>query len=139
MRHKIKLIIFCMLVLNLGMGIRAAIPREETHSIRNFKAGNFSSGVCIVEGYVVKVYTCPACPQGAMCKPCMGDNIVISDNSKLIDSYSQVTDSEVIVFTDNPNVFKLGKRYKLEIRISDKKSTLEPINNLELVSYKLLE
>jgi hypothetical protein len=33
-----------------------------------------------IEGYVFETYKCPPCPPGAMCKPCIGDHAVITDN-----------------------------------------------------------
>lgn len=73
-----------------------------------------------------------------MCKPCMRDNIVISMNEKIFESYL-LTEDELIVFTENPERFKLGKKYKFIIKILDYKSTGEPINDIELVEYDLME
>ncbi len=106
--------------------------------IHELKDSNYTSGNYNVDGYVVKIYTCPPCPKGAMCKPCMRDNIVISENNALLDSYSP-SSSEIIIFTNNPKQFELGKKYKFSIRITDYKSTGEPLNNIELLGYDSLE
>ena len=42
-------------------------------------------------------------------------------------------------FAENPKQFELGKKYKFRIRMLDYKSTGEPINNIELVGYDLVE
>lgn len=34
-----------------------------------------------IDGYVMDLYKCPPCPPGAMCKPCIPDNITIVDSS----------------------------------------------------------
>jgi len=68
-----------------------------------------------VWGYVSKIYTCPPCPPGAMCKPCMGDNIVLSEQDKKLDSYT-LTGSDLVVFTKDPEALKLGARVVLEVR-----------------------
>jgi len=108
------------------------------YPISKIKQENLTSGIFNTEGFVVKIYTCPTCPEGAMCKVCMGDNIVISMDNKLLESYS-LTEKELIVFAENPKQFELGKKYKFTIRIFDYKSTGEPINNIELVGYDLVE
>lgn len=108
------------------------------YPIHELKQGNFTSGTYNTEGVVVKIYTCPPCPEGILCKPCMRDNIVISENNKILKTYS-LTEHELIVFVENPKQFELGKKYKFTIRISDYNSTGEPINDVELVGYNLIE
>ncbi len=109
--------------------------------INEIKQNNFTSGNFNTEGYVVKIYTCPPCPNdpsAGMCKPCDRDNIVISENNKILETYS-LTENELIIFVENPKQFELGKKYKFSIKILDYKSTGEPINYIELVGYDLIE
>ena len=149
MEKSIKILLFHLLILGVVyasteaksplFNTTATIPESPIYQIKDFKSRNLKSGVLRIEGYIVKIYTCPPCPEGASCKPCMEDNIVISENNKIIENYSQVARTELIVFVKNPREFKLGRKYKLLVKIRDVKSTLEPINDLELVSYELLE
>jgi hypothetical protein len=104
------------------------------YPINKIKSNEFNSGTFNTEGYVVKIYTCPSCPAGAQCEPCMRDNIVISENNKLLESYS-LSDKEMILFVDNPKQFELGEKYTFSIKILDHKSTSEPINDVEIVGY----
>ena len=76
-------------------------------AIHELKEFNYTSGNYNVEGYVVKIYTCPPCPRGAMCKPCMRDNIVVSEKNELLDVY-YLSASEIIIFCENPKQFQLG-------------------------------
>jgi len=108
------------------------------YQIHEIKQGNFTSGDFNVEGYVVKIYACPQCPPDAACKPCMRDNIVISESNNPLDTYS-LTDSELIVFTNNTGQFVLGGKYLFSIRIGDRNTTGEPINDIELVGYDLMK
>jgi len=108
------------------------------YQINEIKQNNFTSGNFNTEGYVVKIYTCPPCPKGALCKPCMRENIVISKNNKQLDAY-YLTENELIIFANNPKQFELGKKYKFSIKILDYKSTGKPINDIELVGYELIE
>lgn len=105
------------------------------YSIGDIKQRNLAIRTYNTEGYVVKRYECPPCPPGAQCKPCMKDNIVISENNKLLDTYT-LTNSEIIVFANNPKQFELGKKYSFSVKLLDSKSTNEPINDIELVGYK---
>src|SRR3989338_541332 len=107
------------------------------YPIHEIKLNKFNSGTYNTEGYVVKIYTCPPCTKGAQCKLCMRDNIVISENNKLLETYS-LSDKEIILFADKPNQFDLGKKYKFSIKILDYKSTGESINDIEVVGYNSL-
>ncbi len=107
------------------------------YSIRQLKGENLNSGTYNTEGYVVKKYECPPCPRGAMCKPCMEDNIVISETNKILDTYSLASD-EMIIFVKDPNQFELGKRYSFSVNVRQSKSTSEPINDVELTGYSSL-
>ena len=106
------------------------------YPINKIKQNNLASGTYNTEGFVVKIYTCPPCPKGVMCKRCMQDNIVISMDNKIHESYS-LTENELIIFAKNPKQFELGKKYRFTIKILDYESTGEP--NIELVGYDLVE
>lgn len=107
-------------------------------SIHDFKQKNLAQGAYDTEGYVVKKYECPPCPKGALCKPCMRDNIVISENNKILETYS-LSNTEMIIFVDEPKQFDLGKKYKFSVRLLEYKSTGEPINDIELMGYSSVE
>lgn len=118
----------------LGPNANATAPMYPIHEL---KQNNFTSGNFTVEGYVVKIYICPPCPQDAACKPCMRDNIVVSESDNLLDTYT-LTEKELIVFTNNTKQFELGAKYRFSVFISDHKSTGESINDVELVGYDLM-
>jgi len=116
------------------------VPDYNFYTISEIKENNLSSGSYVTEGYVVKTYVCPTCPEGARCKACMQPNIVISENNVLLESYV-LTEKEMIVFTGNLDVsqLKLGSKYKFTIQISEYNTTGEPINNVELIGYELIK
>jgi len=138
----IFLLVLCFSTVCFASGqikVSASVPSAKLYSLHDFKRANFKKGAYYLQGYVVKVYTCPVCPNGAQCKPCMGDNIVISEYNRILSDYTYLGKSEVIIFVNNPRVFKLGRKYKFLVNVSDSKSTLEEINDLELVSYSVLK
>ena len=104
------------------------------YSIHEINQNNFTSGSFNVEGYIVKIYTCPQCPQDAQCKPCMRDNIVISESINPLDTYS-LTKNELVVFTNDSKQFELGGKYTFSIIISDNNTTGDLTNDIELVGY----
>ena len=108
------------------------------YSIHDLKQNNFSEGSYNTEGYVVKIYTCPPCPKGALCKMCMEPNIVISEENKLLDIYS-LTEKELLIFTSNSKQFELGKKYRFSINITAHKSTGEPLNDIRLLGYDIIQ
>jgi len=74
-----------------------------------------------IAGYIVKAYTCPSCPIGAQCKPCMGNNIVVSETNALRQTYDGLSSSEFILYTDQPTQFELGKKYLFSIAMENGK------------------
>lgn len=120
-----------------NIGVNTTYPQISNYTfypIHEIKQNKFSSGTYNTEGYVVKIYTCPPCPRGAQCKPCMRDNVVISENNQILETYT-LSDKEMVLFANNPKQFELGKKYKFSIKILDHKSTGEPINDVEVVGY----
>ena len=111
---------------------------DNFYSISELKQNNFNTGEFTTEGYVVKIYTCPICPAGYQCKPCMRNNLIISENNQFLANYA-LTNKELIVFTDNIQPFELGQRYKFTVKILDSKSTTEPINDIELTGFNLIK
>ena len=108
----------------------------ELITIQELKERNPDSGFFDVEGYVAKIFSCPPCPAGAECMPCMPENIVISEQLKTIEAYPSITSSEMLVFVQNPQqLFTLGEHYRFSIRVRDFRTTDEPLNDVELVGY----
>jgi len=108
----------------------------ELITIQELKQRNPASGSFDVEGYVAKVFSCPPCPAGAACMPCMPENIVISEQLKTIEAYTSITSSEMLIFAQNPEqLFTPGERYRFSIQLADFRTTDEPLNDVELVGY----
>lgn len=103
-------------------------------TIHDLKQRNPTSGFYDTEGYVAKIYSCPPCPPGAVCKPCMEDNIVISEQDITLESYT-LRDTELIIFVSQPEQFVLGRKYTYSIQISATRSTGDSINDIRLVGY----
>ncbi len=107
------------------------------YSVKELKKNDFSFGTYHVDGYVVKIYTCPPCLKNDLCKPCMPDHIVISDKKDRLKDYS-LTDAHMILFVDDVRDFKLGRKYRFLITISDVRSVDKHFNNTKIVHFEKL-
>ena len=117
----------------------ADIDNSVFDSIQDIRQNPDDNKLFITMAYVVKITTCPPCPPGAMCKPCMPNNIIISESSKALDIYPDLlTNTELIIFVDNPEKFELGTKYKFSIvRSNEHIFGDDPI--YELVNYSILK
>lgn len=65
----------------------------------------------------------------------MQNNVVISEENKNLDTYD-LTEKEIIIFLKDAKKLSKGKNYNFRIEITDRKSTGEPLNDIEMISYK---
>jgi len=134
----ILIVIGCTTINQTQVDVKAytSISNFDFYSIHELKQKNVSEGSYNTEGYVVKIYTCPPCPKYALCKMCMGNNIVISEENKILETYS-LAEKDLIIFTSLSNLkqFELGKKYNFSINITKYKSTREPLNDIKLIGY----
>ena len=92
-------------------------------------------GIFTTQGFVAKIFVCPPCPPNTPCKPCMKNNIVVSESNIYLDNYN-LSEKEMIIFMKNPKKLVIGKKYTFKIKVTEKKSTSQSINDVEIVSYK---
>jgi hypothetical protein len=90
-------------------------------------------GTFILDGFVIDTYKCPPCPPQAMCKPCIGDHVVITDN---IDEKDRASIQRVRVFTDKPGQFELKKKYSFTVKVKGKVAPAHAIQDVDLVSFE---
>ena len=108
----------------------------ESITIQDLKERKPTTGFFNVEGYVAKIFSCPPCPAGATCMPCMEENIVISEQVKTVEAYTTISSSEMILFVQNPEqLFTLGEKCQFSIRVRDERTTDEPVNDIELIGF----
>ena len=68
-----------------------------------------SSDTCRIVCFVISIYTCPVCPKGVICKPCIGNHIMVGDSINAVKLFR--------VFVPDPSKFEAGKKYNLLIRL----------------------
>lgn len=105
-------------------------------SISQINEKKLVSEVVQTEGFVVKIFRCPPCPPDANCKTCMEDNAVVSMENNLLESYADLTAKELIIFGNETGELEKGKKYRFAIRITDRKTTGQASNDVEMINYK---
>ena len=95
-------------------------------------------GIVETKGFVALIYTCPPCPSGAQCKPCMRDNVVISEDDKMLTTYD-LTKKQLILFGDGLSKLEVGTEYRFRVRITSGKTTEFDLKDFEVISVKSLE
>ena len=84
-----------------------------------------------IKGFVIDSYKCPPCPPGAMCKPCIGNHVVITDN---LDEKDPALSKRLWVFTDKPEQFEVKKQYLFVVKVRGKLRPGRAIEQVELIS-----
>jgi hypothetical protein len=69
-----------------------------------------------VMGYVVHLFRCPPCPQGATCNDCLDDHLVLSDKPERAKGYPHLEERKDWLFVAPPGQdLIVGKAYRLLI------------------------
>jgi hypothetical protein len=107
-------------------------PLLTFHDLKN---ADGIEGTFRIEGYVIDIYKCPPCPPRAMCKPCIPDNIVITDAADAKD-LSKI--NRLRISTDKPEQFELKRKYSFVVKVKGQIPAGRPIENVELIAAKEL-
>ncbi len=127
-----------LLILSFLNGMASAenLTETESLSISEIKRQAVVGEQYLIQGYVTLKSTCPPCPKGAMCKPCLYDgNIVVSEKNEPRELYNDLKDIDLVVFTKQAETFKLGQHYWFRVHILSTKSTGQEINDVELIDW----
>lgn len=91
-----------------------------------------------IEGQVSEVHKCPPCPEGAQCKPCLGDYLVITDNP---DEKDPALKRRLRIFANRPELDRLeiAKRYSFLVKVRGKVNDRQPVEEANLISFVALK
>jgi hypothetical protein len=90
---------------------RSKYPVAQFKDITDVASDTFRISVVVVD-----IFRCPPCPEGAQCKPCIGDHIAVEEGK---------TGKETLrIFAHDPDQFVKGKRYILTVRSRSSVKTL---------------
>ena len=105
-------------------------------TFEDLKKNDGIEGPFRIEGYVIDIYKCPPCPPRAICKPCIPDNLVITDATDPKD-LSKI--NRLRIFTDKPEQFELKKKYSFTVNLKNKVPAAHAITDVHLVSFEPLK
>ena len=102
----------------------------------DLKAGKSVNGPFRIAAYVLDVYKCPPCPPPNQCKPCIPDNIVVTDDIKAKD-LSQI--KRLRIYTDKADQFEAKKKYLFTVKVKGNAPAGRPIESVELVEFEAVK
>ena len=111
-------------------------PPPPRLTFSDLKRNNSIKGTFIVVAFVIQTYKCPPCPPNAMCKPCIGDHLVVTDN---VDEKDPVRIQRLRIFTDKPEQFELKKKYSFTVKVRGKVPSGRAIQDVDLISFEPLK
>ena len=99
---------------------------------------DLAAGPFRIEGQVTDVHKCPPCPEGAQCKPCLGDYLVITDNPGEKDPALK---RRLRIFASRPELDKLeiAKRYSFLVKVRGRINDRQPVEEIDLISFMALK
>ena len=70
-----------------------------------------------VQGYVVTLYRCPPCPEGATCEQCLNDHVVLSDVQETVEGYAHAAERRDWLFLDPAGKdLTVGQQYRFFVK-----------------------
>ncbi len=108
-------------------------PPPPRLTFSDLKRNDSIKGTFIVVAFVIQTYKCPPCPPNAMCKPCLGDHIVVTDK---VDEKDPARIQRLRIFTDKPEQFELKKKYSFTVRTRGKTAPDHPLEEVDLISFE---
>ena len=128
-----KTFTFILIIFSSSLVFAQQSFLDNFYSIHELNQKKLTFGAYHTEGFVVKKYTCPPCPKEALCKPCAPDNILISEKKIERETCNDLTEKDLIVFVDNAKRYRLGRKYRFLIKMTDVRTTGQAANNVKLI------
>ena len=100
--------------------------------------GDLDHGSFRIEGIVNDIYKCPPCPEGAQCKPCLGDHLTITDNP---DEKNPALKRRLRIFAKAPELDQLevARKYSFLVTVRGKLHVGRPVEEVDLLSFDPVE
>ena len=129
--------LMCASLFSQAPAVSAFQDKSQTQPPRltfnDLKRNDSIKGTFIIVAFVIQTYKCPPCPPNAMCKPCIGDHIVVTD---IIDEKDPALIQRLRIFTDKPGQFELKKKYSFTVRPRGQTAPGHALEAVDLISFK---
>jgi hypothetical protein len=107
------------------------VPKPPLITFAGLQKSDLDKGPFRIEGFVMQVYKCRPCPEGAVCKPCLGDHIVITDNLREKDP---ALIKRLRIFNKKPDDFAVGKKFSFLVKVRGKILAGRAVEDADLIS-----
>lgn len=129
-------ITICLFLNCACLTIFPAFVNSDPLTVADFIKLAPDKGQFSIDAYVVKKYSCPACPSDSICKPCIQNHVLLSDSNVEIDNYPE-SGNFLIVNTDQD--LNIHSRYKLQIEILNTSSNNLYSHDIRLINAHAAE
>ena len=136
MKQALLILILATLLAPATFTLGQEQARPPLLTFDDLKKNDRVEGSFRIEGFVLDIYKCPPCPPGAMCKPCIPDNVVITDTAEPKD-LSKV--NRLRIYTEKVDQFEQKKKYSFTVKLKQPFPAGQAISAVDLVSFKLLK
>lgn len=106
------------------------VPKPPVITFAGLQKSDLDEGPFRIEGFVMQVYECPPCPEGAQCKPCLGDHVVITDN---LQEKDPALIKRLRIFNKQPDDFVVGRKYSFLVKVRGKIHAGRAVEDVDLI------
>ncbi len=93
-----------------------SLAQPGSESVQAFLSQHPASGTYTITAYLVDIYLCPPCSAGSYCKPCIPDNITLSDLPSLTQPQAKSNRTlRVFLLPSQAAPLQIGRRYDIQI------------------------
>src|SRR5258706_3874120 len=90
-------------------------------------------GTLVVTVFEIDPQNARRCPPQAMCKPCIGDHITITDK---IDEKDKTLIQRLRIYTEKPEQLDLKKQYLFTVKVRGNVAPGRAIQDVDLMSFE---
>lgn len=119
-----KIRITLLLLLIGSMTLAQSKKAKQYHRVKLSEVNENKEDTLELKVKVKFIYECPPCPEGAQCKPCIGDHVQVTDGNK---------ENDIRVFTNQLSLFKEGQSCRLLVRFRSKYHRSENVVLVRLI------
>lgn len=109
------------------------------HTVSEINKNKFLYGTYHTKGYVVKVYKCPSSNEKINNKHCEHDQIIISEEIKIINDDYKLTEKDLLITLNQKENFEVGKECNFLIQVLCSRSLNRDCNDIKLIYFEKIK
>lgn len=112
---------------------RSPVRKPPLITFAQLKRSDLDDGPFRIEGYVTEVHKCPPCPDGAQCKPCLGDYLMITDKPGERDP-ALIRRLRIFAKGQELEKLEIAKKYSFLVKVRGRIRVVKPAAEVDLIS-----